>query len=86
MTYYYVERRGERGSGQDAVVRTQGYPQHQQQGAAPALAPARGYGTVAPAPAAGGSASASAAAEVEGEGGVPPSYEQAVLGDNKVQR
>ena len=75
VTYYYVERRGDNSS-------------NLQQGRAPQQPHQPGYGTVntsatAPAPA----PEAAAAGEGSAEGrGVPPSYEQAIQGDNKVQR
>lgn len=89
VTYYYVQHRSDAppqhaSAGQPVPQRSLQQQQNQQRGAAGGNQV--GYGTVAPSqqqqqqqPAAG----SSNAPEAEG---VPPSYEQAIRGDNKIQR
>lgn len=71
VTYYYVDHRPD-----GEALRQQGLPREQQQ-----PQPQRGYGTT------GGMSAPAQQQEGEGsaEGGVPPSYEQAIKGDHKVQ-
>ena len=83
MTYYYV-------SGQDQSA--QGVPpqgargQWVQPGGQGQVQPQKGYGTVQGMGAgAGGSGAGQGQSGGEGSGQVPPSYEQAIKGDNKQQ-
>ncbi|KAI9757158.1 MAG: hypothetical protein M4579_003548 [Chaenotheca gracillima] len=78
VTFYYV---GHRTSSPNHMASSAPKPQRGELVGDAHPPPQRGYGTAGPAPGVG----ASSAGEGDSQGGVPPSYAEAVKGDNKVQ-